>query len=320
VWRAHARHSAIQGCGAFWQHALVPRFSTLTAVLALALPTTALADSATTSPVVGGHDAVPGVWPDVAGIMFDNGGELVMECTGTLIAPTLVITAGHCNFDTMKAVWVGSVSRSQLGDGEQIEVVERFEYPDSQNSIDVTVVRLARASAKPPRTIATGWARFDIVDGADIRLVGFGAVNESGSEYIDPLQEASSTITDADCSTTALGCNPAARPDGELGAGGDGIDTCFGDSGGPLYLLTDHGTFLAGVTSRGYDTATRPCADGGIYGRPDAIVEWIEETTDVTLPRGPEPSADVLVAPGGNGAVTIEPNDPRPGTATSSRS
>ena len=38
-------------------------------------------------------------------------------------------------------------------------------------------------------------------------------------------------------------------PDGELGAGGMGIDTCPGDSGGPLYLPTDFGTFLAGVTS-----------------------------------------------------------------------
>jgi hypothetical protein len=54
-----------------------------------------------------------------------------------------------------------------------------------------------------------------------ISLVGFGAIDKNGAQYINELQEASSTITDFDCSQSS-GCNAGAQPDGELGAGGMG--------------------------------------------------------------------------------------------------
>jgi len=102
-------------------------------------------------------------------------------------------------------------------------------------------------------------------------------------------------------------------PRGELGAGGMGVDTCPGDSGGPLYLLTDYGTFLAGVTSRSYDDAMYWCSEGGIYVRPDKITNWIEEVTGVAIARGPEPTVPkLLTAVRGHAAeAMIDANDPR---------
>ena len=134
-----------------------------------------------------------------------------------------------------------------------------------------TTRRSRRARSRP------GWARFDIKNGAAVQFVGFGTIDRDGTTSTDDLKEAPSTITDFNC-TTSSGCNAAATPDGELGAGGNGIDTCPGDSGGPMYLMTDYGSFLAGVTSRSYDNARYYCSEGGIYGRPDKIVDWIEET------------------------------------------
>jgi len=286
-----------------------------TLVLALVLVPVAASASPTTAPVVGGTAAPAGKWPDAAGMLFVDHDTSSVDCSGTLIAPDLVITAGHCDYPELTKVMIGSVSRTDVGDGEVIDVAERIQYPDSWNTFDVTIVRLVRPSTKPPRPIASGWARFDIRNGAPVALVGFGAIDDAGTQYVDALQEAMTTVTDYDCSTS-LGCNAAAQPAGELGAGGGdaGIDTCFGDSGGPLYLVTEYGTFLAGVTSRGYDSNTIACSQGGIYVRPDAIVAWIEETTGEELPAAPGPTADVLVAPGGSGAVTIDPQDPHPGT------
>jgi hypothetical protein len=107
-----------------------------------------------------------------------------------------------------------------------------------------------------------------------------------------------------------VGCHPHAQPAGELGAGGRGVDTCPRDSGGPLYLMASYGPVLAGVTSRSYEDAKLTCSDGGVYGRPDKIVDWIE-TTAGPVARGPEPAAEPIVAVHGDGGETaIRLNDP----------
>ncbi len=126
---------------------------------------------------------------------------------------------------------------------------------------------LATASTFAPRAIATGWARLEIDNGAAVELVGYGTIDATGMTQIPELQEAMTTITDFDC-TTSDGCNTGARPDGELGAGGMGIDTCPGDSGGPLYVLASDGAFLGGVTSRSYSTRPRRAAAAGSTSAP----------------------------------------------------
>jgi MYXO-CTERM domain-containing protein len=129
--------------------------------------------------------------------------------------------------------------------------------------------------------------------------------------YVPQLQEATSKITDSAC-THSVGCIDAAKPAGELGAGGMGIDTCPGDSGGPLYIDTPFGMFVAGLTSRGYDDAMFDCSEGGLYVRPDKIVDWIEEVTQVKVSRGPEPTAEAIdVAGGAGGETLVVMNDPK---------
>jgi len=263
--------------------------------------------------VIGGDNAKAGKWPDVAAILFPSADSDDALCSGTLVAPTVVLTAGHCFDDGAPPdnVLIGATTLAEPEDGEVIEIAAGFVFPDPDATEDLTVLVLAHPSSRKPRPIATGWARVDITNGATVALVGYGAINEDGDEFVDELQEASATITDFDC-TRSLGCNAGARPDGELGAGGGGIDTCPGDSGGPLYLVTDYGTFLAGVTSRSYDDAELVCSEGGIYVRPDKLVAWIEQVSGVPVTHGPEPTADAIHAvPGGGGDSKIAVNDPR---------
>jgi endonuclease G len=270
------------------------------------------------APVIGGTNAPAGMWPDVAAVLYkQSDGTDEQMCTGTLISPTVVLTAGHCDpsldpsIGVLDNVLLGTTSLARPQDGETVPVSRVIQYPNSQSSVDVTVLVLARAATETPRPIANGWAKFDIANGAAVELVGYGSIDKDGNTYIDDLQQAQSTITDFDC-TMMQGCNTAARPDGELGAGGMGIDTCPGDSGGPMYLLASYGTLLAGVTSRGYDNSQFACGEGGIYGRPDKIIDWIEQQTGVGVARGPEPTADPIMATHGDaGETVIDANDPK---------
>lgn len=251
--------------------------------------------------VIGGMDAPADKWPDAGAMLF--GGQ--QACTGTLIAPTIVLTAGHCNDPALTKVLVGT-NDLRTG-GEEINVSERIEL--QQN--DTTVLILAKASTVKPRALGTGWAKFDIKNGAPVQLVGFGTINANGSQGTNTLKEAASTITDFDCSTSP-GCSNF-----EIGAGGMGIDTCPGDSGGPMYLKTGYGDFLIGVTSRAYSNATRACGEGGIYGRPDLIVDFIEQAARVPVAKGPEPTLDepLLGIRGDAAESSITHNDPKAGAA-----
>ncbi len=281
-------------------------------VLASLLP------AAAQSNVVGGQQVSEGDWPDTAGIVFSGSS---VECTGTLIAPDLVITAGHC---------LGGITHVLLDTndytegGELIEVKTTLEYPDSWNTVDAAVLVLKKESSVKPRIIAQDCILEDLYNGAPVQIVGYGAIDEWGNRYVSELMEARSEVTDYNCTDLSSGCNKSVSPGGELGAGGDGVDACYGDSGGPLYLLTDKGAYLVGVTSRSYDYVTKPCYEGGIWGRPDYVIDWIEDRTGRTLERPdcdgggtgsggvpPAPTADPInVVVGATGRTLVEPNDP----------
>ena len=289
--------------------------------LSVFVPLTAVAGPVE-SPIIGGTDAPYGKWPDVAAVYLSDNAQ---ECTATLVAPTLVLTAGHCVIElgsvTVSSVLIGTNSLIKKAEGEVISVKQVIEYPSSQTSYDIALLVLAKPSTREPRKIATGWARLEIKNGATAHIVGYGAVDRSGpvlygeeEEYVNELQEASITIVDADCSKHPADCEPAAMPAGELTAGGPGMpDTCPGDSGGPLYLPTDYGTFLAGVTSRGYEANKYWCSEGGLYVRPDKIADWIEKTSGLSVARGPEPTVPAkLTAVRGHAAeADIDTNDPK---------
>ncbi len=271
------------------------------------------------APVIGGSDAPQGKWPDAAAVLYKNPqtGQDGQLCSAVLVGATVVLTAGHCDpqvdptLPPLDAVLLGTASLASPGDGETIKVARTVPYPDSQATVDVSALVLAHGASETPRAIATGWARLDIGNGAAVELVGYGAIDANGNQYVDALQQAETAITDFDC-TVSSGCRALARPDGELGAGGMGIDTCNGDSGGPLYLLAGYGTYLAGVTSRADADATTFCGGGGIYARPDKIVDWIEEATGQKVAHGPEPKFGTIRArPGTAGETTIAANDPR---------
>jgi len=252
----------------------------------------------------------PGKWPDAVAILGPKG-----SCSGTLIAPDVVLTAGHCTGIEPTEVVANTTNYNGSG-GQRIAVESITAYPDFREKFDVAVVVLATpVIGVTPRSVAGHCTFAEFGDETMVHLVGFGLTDPDGGGANTALREAMAPVLDASCSG-GNGCRDAVAPQGEFVAGGAGGDSCFGDSGGPVYLDTDRGPVLVAAVSRGLDGSATPCGGGGIYVRTDKVLAWIEATTGRAVakdcpgesPAVDEPAADSVgcsSSRGGASAVMI---------------
>jgi secreted trypsin-like serine protease len=262
--------------------------SALRRVLAVSVTAGALlcAAAAPSSAVVGGSNASPGEYPSVAEITFGP-----FLCTGTLVSPNWVLTAGHCSNITAGTVaspasWppqlinvrIGGVTRT---DGEKRTVSRVVMHPDYllTNGYDISLLQLSQSSTMTPTQVAGAGERSIWTAGTMETIVGWGVTEEDGSRP-QTLQEAQVPITtDAYCDG-AYGSDfdPATMVCAGFPEGG--VDTCQGDSGGPMFGRTSAGTLrVVGATSWG-DGCARP-GKPGVYARvgDETLRPWIAATT-----------------------------------------
>jgi uncharacterized protein (TIGR03382 family) len=254
------------------------------------------------SPVIGGTAAPAGKWPDAVAVLGQG------SCTGTLIAPDVVLTAGHCADANMTQVIANTTNYNGQG-GVTATIKSVTAYPNWETSYDVAVIVLnAPIQGVTPRKVGTACTfQEGFAASTMVHLVGFGSTDIQGEGANTLLNEVMAPVTDPDCSGSG-GCVPSIRPGGEFIAGGGNRDSCFGDSGGPVYLDTPRGTVVVGAVSRGLDNSATPCGGGGIYVRTDKIVQWIETTTGKTIEK------DLCnVGPGGEEPGGEEPGGEEPG-------
>jgi secreted trypsin-like serine protease len=262
----------------------MPRFRKLS--VALATTCAALAITATPSmAIVGGSDAAQGEFPSVSEVIIAKG----FLCTGTLIAPDTVLSAGHCASITGGTgvaspaayppqaieVYIGS---NKPGQGEKIPVASVKTHPNYMLSdgYDISIIKLSRASTKAP-TPVSGAAEESLFAPSTVeQIVGFGTTSEGG-DTPDTLQKAQVPITtDAYCSNAYSSFEAqtqicAGYPQG-------GVDTCQGDSGGPMFGRNAAGALrVVGATSYGEGCA-RP-GKPGVYARvgDSTLREWIRQ-------------------------------------------
>jgi hypothetical protein len=194
----------------------------------------------------------------------DNGDPAVVAltvwgsqfCTGTLIAPTVVITAAHCLPPNLAAEGITAYTQIEVffgtdvnGVGDTRSVVAGWTNPawnDQAMEDDFGMVRLSSAAPTAPIPLNTNAP----VLGESVRIIGFGITSEAAQSSNGLKREGTTVIDGVFQGVFTMSQSPA--------------NVCSGDSGGTALVVRGGGEVLAGVHSRS------DCLTQGI----DTRVDW----------------------------------------------
>ncbi len=225
--------------------------------------------------------------PAVVGLVAGNS----IYCTGTLISPRVVITAGHCIDEVVpQRVFFGPAI--DLG-GTFVDVVERHAHPDLDRArleSDIGLVVLANAAPGEARPVPlrTRTLGAELV-GQPLRIVGFGATEQAGDT--DGRKRTGTTAFGSiDDTTFRFGPMPS--------------QTCTGDSGGPAFFAAEDQEVLVGVTSSG-DPACE------VYGQDTRIDAYTEDFVCPLMDELGEQTASECPVAGGGGFCDAGGGAPR---------
>lgn len=279
---------------------------TLASLLAL-LPASvadAAARSGATASIVGGAPAATGTYGSLAFVTSQVSPTSAMACTGSVIAPAVVLTAAHCLVDEQNGaqrsasgvtVVTGRTDRSAVG-GQVLTASRVLIHPDydaREIRADVALILLSAATTAPPIAVIGHGDHALAAGGTAATIAGWGLTSADGTTASERLLTAATTILDDAACRRLLGAGfDVAATLCAVGSPAFSAATCRGDSGGPLIVAGPGGAPLqAGVTSWGSQSCNPRVPQA--FARLSAHSGWIA----AQVAAAPTPPATV-VAPG----------------------
>lgn len=288
------------------------RSAALGTVSALLLGLLALPGFATAAPaapgaqasIIGGDVTTIEAFPSLAYIAAQTGKEEGFACTGTVIAPRLVLTAAHCVEDLDLggftpagdyAVATGRAAPRKDSTGNVLQVSETHVFPgfDPGNAhSDAALLVLSSPTPAPPMPLATAADNPLYAGGAPVLLAGWGLTKANAGSAPETLRTTSTVVLDgAACKKQTRSFSPSFSsslemcttdpPDHKNGG-------CFGDSGGPAIAQRADGSLVEiGITSTGAPNCSTKLPN--IFTRVDTVSTWAAEWVAAVETGAPAP-------------------------------
>jgi secreted trypsin-like serine protease len=215
-------------------------------------------------------------FPAVGALIVFDGKAPRLACTGTLIAPDVVVTAAHC-LRPLKERLPSFILASSIGGARaetshialRVVLHPGFDPGAAKGAMhDLALVFLARRidAVAPARILSapeTGW----LARGREAELVGYGRMSLA-SDSRGQKGYGRSRVSQLKSQELVVGVAGVAQ-------------NCDGDSGGPAFISVHGQRRLVGIVSRSVERIA-PCASGTVHTRLDGEAAWI-----TTVLRGP---------------------------------
>ncbi|CAL4070620.1 unnamed protein product [Meganyctiphanes norvegica] len=264
--------------------------------LEVVLPSEEECEAPTSFNIIGGQATMPGEWPWLAAI-----GQKISEqrfnsiCGGTLITKQHVMSAAHCfasPFRVIVRLGEYNVNRMDQYKPQDFDIVDQRmgDYnrnPQDQN--DIVILKLDRSLDSFTDTIKVACLPHNLHNdkfvGEELIVVGWGRTNFRSAASVSPVP-LKGIVPVVPIQTCKEKYKRVTNPndqriidDKQLCAGTGVIDSCKGDSGGPIhYIDKKTGKFyVVGVVSYG----PIRCGESslpGVYTRIGYYLDWIKES------------------------------------------
>mgnify|MGYP000190099567 CR=1 FL=1 len=264
-----------------------------------------------TQPIINGTACGKEAFPSAVAILIDGEIDLMgfgvlplktVVCTGTVVAPDVVMAAAHCVDEKTLTSGFGTLTRADfyitsepdlgaLASGmmdvefpaDSVLVREAVKHPqfnvDDLGQVngpgdfkDISLLFLDRPITVPPMHIISEDEETALVQGAEVDIAGWGQQAQGSGNPLEPPPAGSVGIKI--CARTTI--NELGSMEMQVGSDAMSGRKCHGDSGGPTYLtLPQGGMRVVGVTSHAYDS-TDCNSKGGVDTRVDVWRDWLD--------------------------------------------